>query len=299
MRTYKNKKFYSGVQHLYQRSKDWGVIFYNDIDRLVFYTKACVGKRRCGVTVLAASIMFTHVHTSLLASSKEQLWSFAWAISSPFARSYNCEYGHKGEVFHREFGWASKPRTKQARTNICYVENNHVEKKLCSRAVESRWDFLAYATSTHPFSPEIVNPSADMRHYMRLIENRSNLNRPLRYREIKMMFSKLSPVEIEQIIDYIISTYHLVDFDCTEKYFRGPEEMILAPDYTTGSEYDVNESSSWESEVPIQIMIALLEAQGLVKAIFKLPIDRLTKLAADLYQTTRAPISQIKALLHI
>lgn len=299
MRTYLHKKFVPGIQHLYMRSDDWGVIFYDDIDRLVYYTEECAAKRRCGVTVLAASYMFNHIHNSIRVRSASMLSDFAWGAMSPFARAFNYRRKRSGEVFHREFGWSSKTNSKKIRNNICYVVNNHVEKKLCSRAMESRWDFLAYATSEHPFSKEIVNPSPDLKHAMRFIRKKSSKNQPLKYPFLLGARAKLNEEEWEQLIDYIIVTYKLVDFEESVKYFKGLDEMITAPDITTGSEFDVGEDFSNEPDTPYLELFDYWSSHFQDKSVYELSLDNRIQVANEMYFQTSASKNQIRKFLHI
>lgn len=299
MRTYKHKKFYPGVQHIYQRSDDWGVIFYDDFDRLVFYTYQCIAKRKHHIVILAASLMFNHVHSTIKAWTEKQTFDFAWASTSPFARAYNYRKKRDGKVFHRQFGWSSKKSRKQAITNICYVENNHVEKQLCTRASESRWDFLAYAQSDHPFSEEIISPSKRLSVAMKTVRRRSDENLPLSYRHLNIIFNGLDEVETQQLIDYIIVTYKLVDFDETVKYFSGIQDMITAPEYNTGSDYGKTEEYSTESEVPYIEMLKILKGKKVINSVYTMDSNNLVRLANELSARTTASAKQIKRLLHI
>jgi len=297
MSNYQKKKFFPGVQHLYQRSDDWGVIFYDDIDRLAYYTEACVAKRSREVVVLAASIMFNHVHQTVKVKTKEQLSDYAWSSTSPFSRAYNARYCRKGDLFHRKFGWASKRNEKAVRNNICYVENNHVEKRLCTKASRSRWDFLAYAVSTHPFSPEIISPSRRLLHSMRIVKKRSSADKPLKYSHLRLMFDSLDQVETEQLKDYIVSTYRLVDFEETVTYFKGVDEMISAPDMLTGSEYEIAEEYSTYSETPYCQMLAISHQNRW--NVFTMSEEVKKYHAIELLSRTSAKIEQVSRFLHI
>lgn len=299
MRIYSHKKFFPGFQHLYYRSDDWGVIFYDDYDRLSYYTQQCVAKKKTGVVVLAASYMFTHIHNGVIAKTKKSVSEFAWKSTAPYAKVFNNSSGHKGAVFHREFGWASKRIDKQVRSTLCYIVNNHVEKGLCARASQSRWDFLAYATSSHPFSREITNPSPRLKYAMKVAYNHYSKNQPLTKKQLRKMFSDLDCVEREQLIDYIISTYRLVDFDKTVKYFRGYDEMLTAPDIVTGNEYDIAEGYTSAPDISYVEMISLLEKDKTVESVFRLNSDEQITLARDLSRMTNATADQIAKFLHL
>jgi len=299
MKKFIPKQFSPGVQHIYVRANDWGVIFYDDIDRLVFYTIQSVAKRKCGIKLLAASYMYTHAHTTAVIGKKEIMSDFIWKATSPFARAYNHSKKRSGAVFHRRFGWASKKTEKQIRNNICYVVNNHVEKRLCRRAAESRWDFIAYATSSHPFSKAIVSPSPWLKHAMYITTKRNKRNLSLNYEHLTSMFSKLDESESEQLTDYIISTYKLVDFDKTVKYFKGYEEMLVAPDLVTGNEYDINEEYSNAPDTGYVEILSHLKKCRRLDSIFTIDAEEQLVLINDLSRFTNASMDHIAKALHI
>lgn len=138
------------------------------------------------------------------------------------------------------------------KTNIIYVYNNHVEKKLCQKAVEERWSFLAYALSDHPFSEPITKPSKALAVAMKLVDRRVASGHPLKYRDLHKVFSKLNDIEREQYIDYAISRYALVDYNEAVKYFEDLEGMIMAIDSTEGGEWNQKEDYYNAPDTPFQ-----------------------------------------------
>ena len=48
--------------HIYQRSADWGVIFYDDIHILSHFTILCTTARKYGVKIYAICYMLNHLH---------------------------------------------------------------------------------------------------------------------------------------------------------------------------------------------------------------------------------------------
>jgi hypothetical protein len=135
---------------------DRGVLFYTYTDHLVFFTHYCVMARKHGIRVLSLCEMPDHVHDSVVAEKKEDLEQFKRETATTFSKNHNDWFLQKGPVLEGPFGRAPKREEKKARTNLVYVGNNPVERKLTARAEEYRWNYLAYAASDHPFSEKLV-----------------------------------------------------------------------------------------------------------------------------------------------
>ncbi len=231
------------VMHIYQRAADKGVIFYTVADRLVYYTTCASVMAKYGIPCYAASIMFTHVHFSCIPESPEQLEACIRDASSSFARAYNHEHKRNGELFDRPFGSSVKWTTKEARSNLLYVFNNHVEKKICRTAVEERWSFLAFSLSSHPFSEALSesNMSKRLRRGLNLVDRHAAKRQPLKYSDINAILKDLNQTETQQYIDYVIKAYRLVDFSYGTKLFGSIRDMIDASETVTGDEWDIHE----------------------------------------------------------
>lgn len=197
------------LNHVYQRTKDGVLLFYNVSDYLVLFTIICTVAPKHGVRILALSLM-----------------------PDP-----------EGPLFESPFGSVPVIGDKKARTNLCYVGNNGVERRLCKKAEEYRWSFLAYAISDHPFSPKLISreASAALRKGIKEIDAEHAAEKPLTYKQIKRLFSKLEKDEKLQLTDYIISTYNCIDYDAAIRYFDGYQNMLTAMHSNTGSEHDLNE----------------------------------------------------------
>jgi len=238
------RKFYSkGVQHIYQRAKDKGVIFYDDIDRLVYFSIDSVIARRYGVVVLGISVMYTHLHKTTIVRSKLQMSKYTQDVSSIFARAYNYSHERKSNLFEARYGSASKTEPKKIRQIIEYQYNNHTEKGLCKSPMEERWCFLPYAKSDHPFSKPIDYDciSKGLRSALRLIDRRVKKGEYLKYSLVKKILERLTPEETEQFFDYTISKYMHISFETAASYFKGFDAMVAAFEVTTGVEYDIKE----------------------------------------------------------
>lgn len=264
----KKKIFYpDAMQHIYNRSADCGVIFYSVQDRLVYYTLAATTARKYGIVVCAASIMFTHVHQSCRAKSLEILRKYLQDLNSTFARAYNHEHGLSGELFGRQPGISQKPSWKAIKTNLIYVYNNHVEKKICRRAIEERWAFLAYAFSDHPFSEPVTNPSKAIRKAFSLVNRRVKNNNNLRYYDLKRIFATLDTIETEQFIDYVISKYSLISFNEPARYFKDIESMVIAIDSNEGGEFNIKEDFYNSPDTPFVQLVSFCKSNGISDAL--------------------------------
>lgn len=229
------------IQHIYQRALDKGVIFYTDEDRIVYYTTAAAVKRKYDITVCASSLMFTHMHHSVKCRSLRILRKFLQDLDSTFARAYNKEHKREGQLFCNQPGISQKASWKAKKTNIIYVFNNHVEKKICTSAVQERWSLLAYAMSEHPFSEPIVSPSAGLKRAIHLVNRRVSSNLPLKYKDLHKILPSLDNIENEQFIDYVIVKFALIDYVSASEYFQDFDSMMTAVNSVEGGEWNLKE----------------------------------------------------------
>ena len=204
--------------------------------------------------------MYDHTHSIAITENIRELSAFVERFASWFVKEYNRHVGRKGKLLHKNFGSAPKWSGKDTRSTINYVGNNPVEKGLCFRAEEYRWNFLAYAVSDHPFSEKYV-PSEASRHLRRAIKEAKEMadqNLPLKYVHLKRMMKKLSHKEIEQFIDQVIIMYLPFDFNKTISYFGSYEAMVDAMHNNTGSEHDLKEHNDRASHVVFKDVLAYL-----------------------------------------
>lgn len=297
----KPKPFYPGVvQHIYQRAIDKGVIFYTIEDRIVYYTLAAVNSRKMGVKVLAFSIMFTHTHQSAIARRLEHLRAYLHDVDTSFSRSYNFRYSRHGRLFEKPPGRSQKRSSKDIRSNLAYVFNNHVEKGLCRYAVDERWSFLAYATSSHPYSKEIdlKTASKDLLKAINLVSRRVRKNKPLEYGDLDRILPKLNDEEVEQFIDFVISRYELIDFNLTTSHYEDVRTMILAIDSTTGGEYEIREDCTKEKDTGYLALTEYFESYYSIKDIFKLPDYEKMDFFISTRRAIQASDDQIRKFIH-
>ena len=289
------------VQHVYQRSKDKGVIFYDDIDRLVFLSIDSVIAQRYGVKVLGISIMFTHLHKSFLVRLEKQMSKYMQDSTSIFARAYNYRHKRKGDVFYPRFGRAGKRQEKKIREHLAYVYNNHVEKGLCKRAIDERWCFLAYAKSSSPFSKPInmENISKRLKAGLRLIDRRKEAGKYLKYSEVIKAMRGLSSEEREQFIDYAISKYLHIDFDAVMAFYGGFDAMVTAFDSSVGAEREMKEEYYSFSDQYYKRIGDILAKSKWDGRVLSSKQAELNELAKDLYYHHNIEVNAIKKYLHI
>lgn len=297
----KTSKFSPGaIQHICQRAVDRGVIFYTTEDRLVYYTLAAVKSKRYRVTVSAASLMFTHTHQSVTAPSLEILRQYLHDTNTSFARLYNFRYSRTGCLFDKPPGRSQKTTPKEQRSNAVYVYNNHVEKKLCTRAIQERWSFVAYAASDHPFSDklDIKKTSQALRKAIRLVNRRVKNLHGLEYQDLDKILPALDSYEREQFIDYVISRYAWIDFNKAISLFGNLNSLIVALDSTTGAEYEIKEEYTQLSDRPYFELINLTENRGNLQDIYSMSKEEKEDLIFWALRSTSASPYQLEKFFH-
>ena len=301
----KSRKFsHDTLLHCYQRTADGGVLFYDFMDHLVYFTLYCTLAREYNITVLAACQMPDHVHDSVRTSRKENLVKFKRTLNARFAKQYNARCGINGPVFESPFGSAPKYEEKKIRTNIIYVWNNPVERKLVQRAEEYRWNYLAYAISPHPFSKEIVirRSSKALLSAIKIVKAEHAAGRPMGYTLLQNLTFPLSPEETEQFIDLVVSTYNVIDYQAASRYFGTFAAALVATHSTTGSEYDLNEVFVGKSDKPYAEMAQILmEVCGYkdIHDMLSLDNDAKRELFDILRHRTFVMAKQIAKFLHL
>ena len=240
----KSRVFYKGIlTHCYQRTITGGVLFYSVSDYLVFFTEYCVLARKYNIHVLALCQMPDHVHDSIFTDKKKDLGAFKCELNKRFSRAWNQNAGIKGPVFEGPYGSAPKIGDKKARTNIIYVYDNPVERRIVEKAEKYRWNYLAYCFSDHPFSEKLIirYSSPNMKRAVKEVKSRFIVGKPVSYPMLHRLFMTLNASEKQQLVDYVITTYNVVDYECAARYFGGRDNMLTAIHSSTGSEYDLNE----------------------------------------------------------
>lgn len=301
----KRRKFIKGIlNHCYQRMEDGGVLFYTYGDHLVFFTQYCIMARKYRIRVLALCQMPDHVHDSIIANRKQDFERFKQYTGAGFVRKRNKRFGLSGLVFECSFGSVPKIGDKIARTNLLYVGNNPVERKLVPLAEQYRWNYLAYANSNHPFSEKLVIRKArwPLQKAVREVKAQFKAGKPMEYAQLERLFRPLDRKEGLQLTDFIISTYNVIDYQATFRYFDSYVQMLIALHATTGSEHDLNEIFIGKSDAHYNRMTGILLRERRVKEIHEIlsmSVDEKYELFLLLRQETYATSEQIAAFLHM
>ena len=301
----KKRRFYrSALNHCYERTVNGCLCFYTISDYLVFFTILCVAARRYSITLIKVSLMPDHFHISCFCNNPQDLASFIRYTSAVYAMEFNTVCGRKGQLFHKSFGSAPKSTDKAIRTNLIYVDNNPRERYLCSKAEEYRWTFVAYSVSDHPFSERIDRRTAPsyLKNAMKLVEILNEEGKFLRHSTLYRMFSKLSKQQKESFIDFIISTYSVIDYKFSIDMFGSYENMLTADHASAGKEFDIHEEFNGKRDDVYKDMTRLLLVNGLISDIHEVVSMKQSekeKLWRFLLGKTPATPRQIACFLHL
>ena len=290
--------------HCYQRTVNGFLIFYSISDYLVFFTILCTTAKKYMVRILSVCLMVDHIHLLIIEERKGDLSNFVRDYSKTFSFYHNRTCHHTGAFFESPFGSAPKFGDKKVRTNLVYVGNNAPERHLCQKAEDYRWNFLAYAANDHPFSERLFLDKAShaLRSIRRRILSLYNKNLPLSYDFLQASFSSLDRKEKEQLADWIVKTYNVIDYASAIRYFKSYEDMLTAMHANIGSEHDIKEVFTGKSDAHYARMTAILLKEERFQDIhdmLALDIKEKFKLFLLLHSKTDALPQQIAAYLRM
>lgn len=294
----------NAVNHCYQKTANGEVLFYNVRDFLVFFTLFCVAAKRANVQVLSLVLMWDHIHHCSKTPGEEDLSGFVQDYTSHFASVHNPLCHKTGPLFLRPFGSAPKIGDKNIRTALVYLGNNGPVRKLAERAEQYRWSFLVYYKNPHPFSEplKLSEASKAMRRAVSLVKDRHSKNHALHYQTLKWMFKPLDAKERYQLIDFIISTYNVIDYESAIAFFGSFDKMLEAMHITSGSEYDIQEEFvGWSDKVYEQMTQYLTGRGGLadIHDVFKQSETERRKWIPVLQEETAATERQVLKYLRL
>ena len=291
------------VYHIYQRSADGFLLFYSVRDYLVFFSIVSVAAERYGIKLLGICQMVDHVHLLVAVQDKKQIPVFIQFYTSHYARYFNRDSGFSGAVFSRRYGIAEKRGDKKIRTAIAYLYNNPVEKGLGRRAEECRWNYLAYATSSNPFSKRLVMREASkrLRRSLKELKYCAESGLPLNYSLVESLTSDLNDTEIKQLTDKAITLYNRIDYRTVTGYYKSYTEMLTAFSSNTGSEYDIQEEFSPDSDMIyfdlVRAALHLTDGNPVKSLLAKSDKEKVL-LAKVLMRMTGASRKQVAKFLH-
>ena len=231
MKSRKRRFAYEGTEHIFKNTKDGGLLFYTLSDYLVFFTITCVAAEKKGVTLAALTLMRDHVHEELEVHHPLVMAEYEQLVNAWYAQEFNRSCGREGQLFNHPYGSAPKRTESRIRDSFAYLGNNPVERKLCRKAIDYRWNFLAYAHNPHPFSKPLVirEASAPLKRAVNLVKPFHKQRNILNYRVLERLFRTLDKEEVQQLADFIISTYNVIDYDAAVSWYGSFDKMIAAP----------------------------------------------------------------------
>ena len=288
------------VLHIYQRTISGFNIFYSTEDFLVFYTIVSVYARRFGIVLLGLCQMIDHIHLLGSAGCLADLSRFVSAYTSRFVKEFNSKSGRTGPLFEKGYGSALKREAKKIRSAIAYLFNNPVEKILCARAEEYKWNYLRYYGNLVSLKG-VRNYSTRLQKSVKIVQERFQKGRYLNYSMMDMIFEGLGKEEREYLTDYIIMTYFPFDAKKLTSYYKSYEDMLIAINSNTGSEHDIQEHHYSKTDLAYREMISYLKNHGLedVRSVVTMNKEDKMQLAALLKSKTSATYRQIGKFLHM
>lgn len=292
------------VHHIYQKAQGGFVIFYSLRDYLVFFTIFCSVAEKMDILVMALCPMPDHFHNVCRFKEAGQMTKFVQLYSRLFSREWNKSRKRKGVLIQKRFGSAVKLGNKQVRTTINYNNNNPVERKITLRAEDYRWNFLRYFRSRNPFSKKLVESEASSKLRASLQEVRDTRKSGdwVRYAQLDRWMKDLSTEEIQQLADYIITAWNVIDYVGAISYYGDYDAMIRSFHDNTGSEYDIKEDSDKYSDSVYSDCTKLLIQVRKISSIREIPNLQAAK-KLELYKflsaRTAAKPSQLYKYLHL
>ena len=120
---------------------------------------------------------------------------------------------------------------------------------------------------------------------------------------LQNLFAGLSRVEKEQLVDYIINSYSVIDHSYCQRLFNSCEDMLLATHANTGSEYDINETFIGKSDriypVITNYLLKTLKLSD-IHEVLSYPVDTkillFNRILADLHPSH---VQQVAKYLHM
>lgn len=230
------------AHHIYLKALDGNVLFYRTEDYIFFLTLLYKLARRYGIKIESVCIMINHIHLFVKPTDSNRFRAFVNDLQHQFSVIYNKEYSLCGTLMMHA-GFASKSSRKSILSCLIYIVNNPVAGNLTSKAMDYKWNLLAYYESSSPFSDRLVKRESRfrMRKALKLVDYYSAHGIILDYHLQGLIYDGLTKAEKAQIVDYIVCKYNPVDYDSLVSRFGSIESLSIAAESTTGSEYDIIE----------------------------------------------------------
>lgn len=217
---------------------------------------------------------------------------------SVFSRMYNNRYRRHGQLLQKTYGWAVKRNDKSIRTCIAYINNNPLEKQVCTKAIDYFWNPLRMLNSRYSLPPmNSIGPR--IRNILKEIDLLCSRNEHLSYKLVNSFLKTKSKSTRNLIINYIIYKYCFIDEELLLSFYKGFHEMVESFDYNTGSEYDIHEDHEHDDYKEYYAAIKQLQSEIDLYSIFNLTGEQKISLYNLLLRETNANRVQIERLLHL
>lgn len=290
-----------GIMHIYQRTISGYNVFYCLEDFIIFYTIVSVYAKKFGIKLLAMCLMIDHTHLLASCSSLETLSRFISAYTSMFVREFNLYTGRSGPLFKKAYGSAVKMEWKKIRSAIAYLFNNPVEKQLCTKAEDYTWNFLRLFCPEYTPVSTTIKRSRKLKRSMKMVKDNFNKGYYLKYTLLDYLYKDLSKHEKRILTQYILEVYFPFDTEKVCNYYKSYEDMVIAINSNTGSEYEIKENHYGKTDVPYREIMSCLNNMNIAdcRSVLTMDTEMKVQLTGILKQKTSASSTQIRKFLQI
>ena len=281
--------------HIYKRRGDGFLIFYSIKDYLVYFTLYSILAIKYGVKLYGLCFMPDHIHSIAQAGNLKQLTLFEHEASRMYAREWNSAYGKDGQMFD-SFGSAPKYGNKEKRSVYAYVVNNPVERHLCKRPEQFKWNFMCRKLSVDG------QKSKELLFAMERVSALRLRLRPLTYAVLENLVKNLTAKEVGILVNHIINSYNVIEYNAVERLYGDYEQLMVAVNSNVGGEYEIKEAFVGRSDAVYSGLTSLLTKKysGVsLKDILNWDNDKKLEALSYLERFTPAINRQIAKYLHL
>ena len=143
--------------------------------------------------------------------------------------------------------------------------------------------------------------SQNLKRSLRIVDWCHSSGKYLNYTLLNNLMKDLTHNERNQLVDYIVAKYNVIDAPRLMSYFGTYDQMLLAMHSTTGSEYDLKEHNDRSSDAIYSEMLQYVNksCSGRCRTVIMLPDNLKRDLLWNLKASTGASSKQIKKFLHL
>lgn len=126
----------SGIYHVYCRGNSRRVIFYDDVDRLLFCNCVNIAAEKHKTKIFAYALMDNHFH---LLVKTDYLSKFVASLKISFIKKYNKKHYFTDSLCGSRFGSAVKESSAALKKSLLYILCNPVKAGICNDVENYRW----------------------------------------------------------------------------------------------------------------------------------------------------------------